>query len=519
LIQRGIDRLFYRSHADYRRVLSHLSRNLVVTPDLKRTLTLLEDELEKALAPEKLVVFLYNDAYQGYFPHGAGSEQARAFTPSDVLPIMLMEKKAPLWLPSETPLPLDLQDEPTLNCEVFVPLNYEGRLNGFLAIGRRLSGEPYNSDDLDFLSAVADQSALAFENARLFENLRHTLDDTREMKNLMDDIFSSIATGVITTDLDHKITLFNRAAENILGISLGAALGKSLYDALPAMNPMLDKVTTDAISQGETSQGHEMSSHSHTRGDLFLRLSAAPLRDAHFATKGVTIVFEDLTETRKVEAEREVILQTFGRVVAPRVRDRLLADAGNLQLQGTRKTVTMLFADLSSFTSFSEKTSSETVFKLLNSYLDLAAQAILENEGTLDKFMGDAVMAMWNSPDPQPDHALRACRAALAIVQGSLEARNRFPDPERQLIFRVGVTTGPAIVGNVGTSELFNYTAIGDTVNLAQRLQSSAPPGQIYIQKATYEIVKDFVVAEALEPLAVKGREQPVEVYLLKGMK
>jgi PAS domain S-box-containing protein len=338
------------------------------------------------------------------------------------------------------------------------------------------------------------------------------------MKNLMDDIFSSIATGVITTDLDHKITLFNRAAENILGIPLDAAMGKSLYDALPALNPTLDKVTTDAISQGEISQGHEMFSHSLARGDLFLRLSAAPLRDAHLATKGATIVFEDLTETRKVEAEREVIRQTFGRVVAPRVRDRLLADASNLQLQGTRKTVTILFADLSGFTSLGEKTSSETVFKLLNSYLDIAAQTILENEGTLDKFMGDAVMAMWNSPDPQPDHALRACRAALEIIQGSLNAHSRFSNPEHKLIFRVGVTTGQAIVGNVGTSELFNYTAIGDSVNLAQRLQSSAQPGQIYIQKATYEIVKDHVIAEMLEPLTVKGREQPVEVYLLKGM-
>ncbi len=518
-IQRGIDRLFYRSHADYRRVLSNLSQSLVVTPDINRTLTLLTTELGNALAPEKVVVFLFEDDRQEYVPHGKGSKIARSFTVTDALPLMLHEKNAPLWFPSDTPLPPELRDVPTLACEVFVPLNYEGRLIGFLAIGRRLSGEPYTSDDLDFLTAVAGQSALSFENARLFENLRHTLDDTREMKNLMDDIFASIATGVITTDLDHKITLFNRAAENILGVPLNVALGKSLFEALPSFHPTLDDVTTDVITLGETSQGREFASHTVDRGDLFLRLSATPLRDAYLATKGATIVFENLTETRRVEAEREVIRQTFGRVVAPRVRDRLLADAGNLQLHGTRKTVTMLFADLSGFTSFSEKTSPETVFRLLNSYLDIAAQVILENEGTLDKFMGDAVMALWNSPDPQHDHALRACRAATEIVQRSLEAHKRFSNPDQQLIFRVGVTTGPAIVGNVGTSQLFNYTAIGDTVNLAQRLQSSAQRGQVYIQKSTYEIVKDHAEAEALPPLTVKGREQPVEVYLLKGMK
>jgi adenylate cyclase len=197
----------------------------------------------------------------------------------------------------------------------------------------------------------------------------------------------------------------------------------------------------------------------------------------------------------------------------------VLADVGNLQLHGTRKTTTVLFADLSGFTSFSEKNSPETVFKILNTYLDIAAQVILENEGTLDKFMGDAVMAMWNSPDPQPDHAQRACRAALEMVQRSNESHKRFSNPEFQLTFRVGITTGPAIVGNVGTKQLFNYTAIGDTVNLAQRLQSSAQPGQVFIQKSTFDIVKGRFVADVMEPLIVKGRAKPVEVYLLKEMK
>jgi PAS domain S-box-containing protein len=394
---------------------------------------------------------------------------------------------------------------------------FETRLIGFLALGQRLSGEPYNSDDLDFLSAVADQSTLAFENARLFENVVRTLDVTREMKNMMDDIFSSIATGVITTDLEHKITLFNRAAENILGVPLSSVLGKSLLDALPMINPAIDQLTTDVITLGEVTHGRELSTKGNNQGDLFLRLSAAPLRDAYLATKGATLVLENLTETHRLEAEREMIRQTFGRVVAPRVRDRLLADPHNLQLHGTRKITSVLFADLSGFTSLSEKNSPEVVFKLLNSYLDIAAQVILENEGTLDKFMGDAVMAIWNSPDPQFDHAQRACQAALKIVQRSLESHKHFSDPEHRLVFRVGVTTGPAIVGNVGTRQLFNYTAIGDTVNLSQRLQSSAQPGQIYILNSTWNIVKEKFIGDLLEPLIVKGRSQPVEVYLLKG--
>jgi len=517
IIQKGIDRLFYRAHADYRRVLSNLSKSLVATPNLQRTLALLTSELENALSPQKLIVYLYDDDNGIFFPYSKDNQKAKIFRISDTLPKLLKEKKTPLWFSAETPLEPEFANHLPSDCEVFVPLTYEGNLIGFLAIGHRLSGDPYSSDDLDFLSSVAGQTSLAFENARLFENLRHNLDLTREMKNLMDEIFSSIATGVITTDLDNKITLFNRAAENIIGVDNILALGNTLGEILPSLNPEIDEATANVIHLGEISQGRELSAQTE-HGNLFLRYSIAPLRDAYLATKGAAIVLENLTETRKLEAERELIRQTFGRVVAPRVRDRLLSEAGNLKLHGTKKTTSLLFADLNGFTSFSEKNSPEIVFKVLNTYLDIAAQVILENEGTLDKFMGDAVMAMWNSPDPQSDHAQRACCAALEIVQRSYEIHKHFPNPEQHFTFRIGVTTGPAIVGNLGSSQLFNYTAIGDTVNLAQRLQSNALPGQVLVLKSTFEIVKNKFIGEALEPLTVKGRSQPVEVYLLKEM-
>jgi adenylate cyclase len=206
-------------------------------------------------------------------------------------------------------------------------------------------------------------------------------------------------------------------------------------------------------------------------------------------------------------------------VVAPRVRDRLLADAVNLNLDGTRQMVTILFADLSGFTPFSETTEPETLFQVLNYYLSLAAQAILEEEGTLDKFMGDAVMALWNTPDLQPDHSLRAARAALSILERCRHAHTHIKNPKHHLQFRIGVTTGDAMVGNVGTSELFNYTAIGDTVNLAQRLEIAARPGQILINKAVYQAVAEKVNALPLDPVQVKGKSQPVAVYELKDLK
>ncbi len=143
-----------------------------------------------------------------------------------------------LWFPPNRVLPDALVKSEAfhaLDCSAFVPLNYEGSLIGFMALGSRRSGDPYTGDDLDFLGTVAGQSALALENARLFINLRHTLDQTLEMKNLMDDIFASIATGVITTDVECKITLFNRAAEQILGVPVKDVLGKSLNGRLTTL--------------------------------------------------------------------------------------------------------------------------------------------------------------------------------------------------------------------------------------------------------------------------------------------
>ena len=522
-IQRLIDRLFYRSPADYRRALTSLSRELVITPDLSQTLRTMEDQLQQALAPEKFVVYLFNDESGEFFPHSSQEDSAPPYQVDDPLIHTLRKSETPIWFPPFGELPIALRDKSGtyrwLKGYTFVPLHYEDQLIGFLMLGPRRSGDLYTGDDMDFLAAVAAQSTLALENARLFANLRRTLDQTMEMKNLMSDIFASISTGVITTDLERKITLFNRAAEQFLGLEAWQVMGRRLSKALPGLGDDLDDVTASTLDDGAVILSAELMREVPKRGDVVLRLSCAPLRDAQLGTKGATLIFEDLTERRKLEAEQERIRQTFGRVVAPRVRDRLLADPSNLRLDGTKQVVTTLFADVSGFTSYSERHAPETVFKVLNDYLSLAAQAILEEEGTLDKFMGDAVLAIWNSPDRQEDHALRAVRAALEIMSRALAAHQDFPDPIQHMVFRVGITTGSAIIGNVGTSELFNYTAIGDAVNLAQRLQASAKPGQILLHKKTCDIVAKHVNVKKLKPLTVKGREQPAEVYELKGLK
>lgn len=523
LMNRSIDRIFYRTRADYRRVLTRLSQELVVTPNQQHTYNLLEQEINATINPEGGALYLFDDDESIYRAKAQmGNIQPFPIPSESALVKFINRQGHSLWLPPGRSYPVELVAEQAvlekLNCQVFVPLNYEGKLIGFFAMGSRRSGEPYTSDDLDFLDAVAGQSSLALENIRLFANLQDTLAQTLEMKNLLDDIFQSMSSGVITMDLQRKITLFNQAAERILGAKMDKVLGKSLPEALSSLGPQFSVMADDTIERGTITLGQELSPVLPQRGPTFLRMSCTPLRDAHLETKGATIVIDDLTETRQLEAERERIRQTFGRVVAPRVRDRLLEDPRALRLDGLRQELTVLFADIHQFTPFSERTDPENLFGILNSYLSLAAQAVLEEEGTLDKFMGDAVMAFWNAPDCQDDHTLRAARAALKMIQ-SLEARRTMVSEELKLSFSIGINVGEAMVGNVGTSDLFNYTAIGDMVNYAQRLESIAEPGQIILSEAVYQVISKHVIAKALPPVKVKGKSEAAVVYQLIKLK
>ena len=219
-----------------------------------------------------------------------------------------------------------------------------------------------------------------------------------------------------------------------------------------------------------------------------------------------------------LRATRDQILQTFEHYVAATVVEQLLDDPTKVALGGHIHIVTAFFADLEGFTTISEYADPETLFTVLNGYLSLVADAVIENRGTLDKFLGDGVMALFNAPLPQPEHALHAVRAALAAQTEAQQYQQSLPEKLR-LNFRIGIHTGEALVGNVGTSRLRNYTAIGDTINTASRLEKSGLGGQILISDETYQHVKTQVVVREMGQRLLKGRETPILIYEVMEMK
>jgi len=193
-------------------------------------------------------------------------------------------------------------------------------------------------------------------------------------------------------------------------------------------------------------------------------------------------------------------------------------DPNSLQLGGKRTDISILFADVRGFTSFSESQEPEKLVSTLNRYLGAMAEAVLSQEGTIDKFMGDAIMAWFNAPVPQLDHTLRAVKAALSI-RARFEALYLELPKEAHLSFGAGIHYGDAILGLIGTEKRLEYTAISDSVNTAKRLQENSAKNQIIISREAYAHVKDEIEVRPISPVAAKGKTTPLEVFEVLALK
>jgi adenylate cyclase len=220
----------------------------------------------------------------------------------------------------------------------------------------------------------------------------------------------------------------------------------------------------------------------------------------------------------KEEREKRMIRQTFGLYVHESVVEEMLANPEKLKLGGEKQELTVLFSDIRGFTSLSEQLPPEEIVPQLNEYLTSMTQVVLDHHGTLDKYIGDAVMAIFGAPLPQPDHPVRACASALSMVktlrllQQDWMARNR---PVLQI--GIGINTGLMMVGNMGSERRFDYTVIGDNVNLASRLEGLTKMYgvSIVVSEATWALAKDGFICRELDLVRVKGKKKPAAIYQL----
>lgn len=400
-----------------------------------------------------------------------------------------------------------------------VPLVIKGSIEGVVYADSNMRSGLFGNKELQLLVAVASQSALAIENARLFEQARATLAESTEIKTLLDNILASIVSGVITTDASDVITTYNAGAEAILGIQRQQSEGRLIEEVAPVIYDLLRDQLPKVRHQDEliTLETETLLPSGLTK-NLALKLS--PLKDATQSTQGVALVVDDQTELK----QRDAMLQAVRRYLPPAMVDNI-RDIQNIGLGGERRNVSILFVEVLPFAAFQGRLQAGELMELLNVYLTVGTEGIHRRAGLIDKYMGSEIMAIFNTQlNPSETHAWDAVLAALDLMQAFKELHQNIGENPAIRYYRMGIHTGDATLGNVGSSRRREFTAIGDTVNLAKRLEENAQIGQLFISLETYQACQaQLRQAPHLQisqrgTLHVKGREQPVQVLEIQPM-
>ncbi len=218
--------------------------------------------------------------------------------------------------------------------------------------------------------------------------------------------------------------------------------------------------------------------------------------------------------------ERERIRSTFARYVSDQVAERILKEEDELDLAGELRQVTVLFLDIRGFTILSEHLHPRQVVALLNDYFEIIIEVIFKNEGTINKFIGDSIMAIYGAPQTIKHPELQGVKTAVDI-QASIGKFNwqRMQDGKPVVNFGIGIHSGEAIAGNIGSALRMEYTVIGRDVNLAQRIESTTKEGQILISESTYKVVENLIEAQQKDPVRMKGIVDPIPLYEVLGLK
>jgi adenylate cyclase len=408
------------------------------------------------------------------------------------------------------------------------PLIVRDTCIGAVYVDSRINTNLFGPRHREMLLAFCNQAAIAIDNARLFADLNSAIQQVKEDKRYMDNIFSSIANGIITTNSSGIVTTFNHAASLILRLNPRHVIGKLYSEAFRNQPPQLGLLERFR----QALELHHLHEHGtfvpssveyplpgrEQDGEVTLSLYMSSLRDTQGVHIGAALVIDDRTELKRAQARAKEIRRIFERYVHPNVVQQLIKDPMALNLGGETKEISVLFADIRGYTSLSEKMPPENVMHLINGYLKIMCEAIWEEEGTLTAFQGDALMAIFNAPLPQRQHALRAVRAAWKMRVAIQEYQRTIPSEER-VSFGIGVNTGLATVGNVGAQErLQNYTAIGDVVNVASRIQNKATDNDILLNETSRLQVLKYAQTGQSFQIEVKNKNLPLNVCYLLGI-
>jgi len=401
----------------------------------------------------------------------------------------------------------------TLRSIMCVPLIYKDTITGAIYVDNRLREAVFDERELALLTAFANQTAIAVENANLFARVQATLDEITQVKELMENVFASIQSGVITGSAEDRVMTYNRAAAEILAKPPESALNHPLHDLLPSIADFDLQIRT--VRESNQPSVFEARTSVPERGSAVLNLKLSPLKNAAQVTQGVAVVLDDLTEQR----EREESLELMTRYLPPGMVDNIQQIAG-LALGGERREMTCMFVYACPYAALAGDSQAKQMMEMLNVYLEVATDVIHRARGIIDKYMGNEIMVLFNSQlNPDSNHARCAALAALDLRDAFVDLYGRLGIAPQPHLYRIGINTGVATLGNVGSLNRRSFTAIGDSINLSKRLQENATDGQIIVSESTRQHIERLnpvqsgIRFEERDPIQVKGRTQQTRIY------
>jgi adenylate cyclase len=393
-----------------------------------------------------------------------------------------------------------------------VPLNYKARCIGAVYVDNRMQASIFTEREKQTLMAFANTAAVAIANARYYAEIQRALEEITEVQELMNNVFDSIGSGLVATNAQDVITTFNPAAQDILAMEAKDTVGQAITKVLPRVINDLDEhlvAIRDAL-ESETIET-SMARSDGERTSLMLKLS--PLRDSEAQVQGVAIVIDDVTQKR----EREQQLRVMKTYLPPEMIDQI-HEISQMGLGGARRYVTCMFAEVRPISSLHEFSPKE-VMDIVNEYLQIGASCVRKTHGVIDKYMGTEIMALWNTQlNPLENQAELAMECALLMKENFEALYQRLGINPNPPWYRVGVHTGFAVLGNVGSPSRRDFTAIGDTINLAKRLEENTPYGQLIFSEDTLKLYQQTSPNapyrfEERPAILGKGKSTATQVY------
>jgi adenylate cyclase len=387
-----------------------------------------------------------------------------------------------------------------------VPLKLREQVIGVVYADNRFQTALFKPSDLEMLNNFASQASVALENARLFDEARRKVNEVSAIRDRMDNIFTSIDSGIITLNEDELVIVCNIAAEKILAND--EIIGKNLRDVLPQMTMSFYATMEEVMKTGDT-RGLEITTIFKDKPCQWY-FNISPLRDDTHSIIGLALVLDDLTEQRQRESQLAEVQRYLPAGLVKNARD--------LDTGAQEREISAIFCDVRGFTSFSEGRQPQDLMKVINQYLALASDAINLVEGVVDKYMGDAVTGLFNTQlNPQDNHAERAVQAAWQLRTDLLAQHEIMPE-EQRLFYGVGIHTGSAVMGIVGSKTRKEFSALGEAADIAKYLQEQAGKGEVIISEATYQLVSHRYECEPLTEL-VRPKEEYKDIKCYRVVK